>query len=216
MNNSGLGKITSKYYYPAIGAFLFLTAIVGFSDNLFTDIGQPSNSDPKFIIHGIFALAWFTLIAVQPFLISRGKISAHRTLGVIGAVAAAGLVLTTAYLQTLHYLRNDGISGLALINSIMIAAFAGCVVAAIANRHRPQTHKNLMMIGSFLILEPLASRAAGHLGLSPVAIVPLIWLALFVSLVVRDRVVLGRFTILPFAGFAFLILVLVLVPIGPG
>jgi hypothetical protein len=34
-------------------------SIAAFSDNLFTNIGQPSNRDPKFIIHGLFGLAWY-------------------------------------------------------------------------------------------------------------------------------------------------------------
>lgn len=97
----------------------------------------------------------------------------------------------------------------------MAAVFAVCVSLAIANRNRPELHKRLMMVGTFLILEPLASRAAGHLGLSPMSTVPLLWLVLFLSLIVRDRIVLGRFTKLPFAGLAFLIAVLILIPIGP-
>lgn len=216
MNSGQTRPIASRLYFPVVGALIFAIALVGFSDNLVTDIGQPSNSDPKFIIHGLFALVWFALIAIQPALVGTGRISLHRTLGVVGAIAAIGLVLTTAYLQTLHYLRDDGLSGLALVNSIMIAAFAVCVGVAMANRHRPEMHKRLMMIGTFLVLEPLASRASGHLGLNPALAVPLLWLCLFVSLIVRDRLVLGRFTKLPFAGFAFLIGVLILVPIGPG
>lgn len=206
----------SGLYFPLGGSFLFLLAIVGFSDNLFTDIGQPSNSDPKSIIHGVFALAWFTLIAVQPWLVTTGNVARHRKLGTLGAIAAVGLVLTTAYLQYLNAVRNDGLTGLALVNSILAGGFALCVALAIANRHRPHHHKSLMMIGTFLILEPLVSRAAGHLGLSPMLTVPLVWLGLFVSLIVHDRVMLGRFTKLPFAGLAFLIAVVVLFPIGPG
>lgn len=207
--------LVEKAYFPVVGVFLLALSLVAFSDNLFTDIGQPSNREPRFIIHGLFALVWFTLLAVQPNLIATGNVKLHRKLGVLGAIAAAGLVLTTGYLQTLHYFRNEGLSGLALINSIMAAAFAVCVSFAIANRSRPELHKRLMMIGTFLILEPLASRAAGHLGLSPMSTVPLVWLVLFLSLIVRDRIVLGRFTKLPFAGFAFLIAVLILIPIGP-
>jgi len=215
MQLGGFRGIVARFYFPVIGALLFALAVIGFSDNLFTDPGQPSNRDPKFIIHGLFALAWFGLIAVQPALVARGKVGTHRRLGRFGAVAAAGLVLTTAWLQTLHYLRNDGLSGIALINSIAIAAFALCVAAAIANRHRPELHKRLMMIGTFLVLEPLSSRAAGHMGLVPVLFGPLVWLGLFASLIARDRIVLGRFTRLPLAGLAFLIAVLVLVPVEP-
>ena len=216
MNEATVRERRRGLYFPIVGTYLFALAIIGFSDNLFTDIGQPSNSQPRFLIHGFFALAWFALIAIQPWLVTTGNVATHRKLGVFGAIAATGLVLTTAYLQTLHFIRNDGLAGIALINSIMATAFALCVALAIANRHRPELHKRLMMVGTFLILEPLAARVSGHLGLSPMATVPLIWLGLFVSLIVRDRMVLGRFTKLPWTGLAFLIAVLVLIPIGPG
>jgi hypothetical protein len=42
-------------YFSGISVLLLLLSIIAFSDNLFTDVGQPSNRDPKFIIHGLFA-----------------------------------------------------------------------------------------------------------------------------------------------------------------
>jgi hypothetical protein len=35
-------------YFSIVSTLLLLLSIVAFSDNLFTDVGQPSNRDPKF------------------------------------------------------------------------------------------------------------------------------------------------------------------------
>lgn len=58
-------KLVEKAYFPVLGVFLLALSLVAFSDNLFTDIGQPSNREPRFLIHGFFALVWFTLLAAQ-------------------------------------------------------------------------------------------------------------------------------------------------------
>jgi hypothetical protein len=44
-------------YFSIISVLMLSLSIIAFSDNLFTDLGQPSNSDPKFIVHGLFGLA---------------------------------------------------------------------------------------------------------------------------------------------------------------
>jgi len=41
-------------FFPIASFLLLFLTIAGFWDNLFTDVGQPSNSDPKFIVHGLF------------------------------------------------------------------------------------------------------------------------------------------------------------------
>ncbi|MFD2099326.1 hypothetical protein [Flagellimonas iocasae] len=58
-----------KYYYPIVSSLLLVLSVLAFSDNLFWDIGQQSNSDPKFIVHGLFMLAWFITFVVQSFFI---------------------------------------------------------------------------------------------------------------------------------------------------
>ena len=39
-------------YFSVTSALLLFLSVVAFSDNLFTDVGQASNHDPKFVIHG--------------------------------------------------------------------------------------------------------------------------------------------------------------------
>ncbi len=51
-----------KYFFLVAGIFLLIFSVIGFSDNLVTNVGQKSNSDPKFIIQGLFCFAWIVIL----------------------------------------------------------------------------------------------------------------------------------------------------------
>ena len=53
-----------KNYFFWASFFLLFLSVFAFSDNLFYDVKQESNSDPKFIIHGLFFLAWFIILVI--------------------------------------------------------------------------------------------------------------------------------------------------------
>lgn len=72
---------TRGAYFSSISVVLLLLGIVAFSDNLFTDFSQPSNSDPKLIVHGLFGLAWYVLLATQANLIRVRNVKVHKKLG---------------------------------------------------------------------------------------------------------------------------------------
>ena len=78
-----------KYFAITSGLLLFLS-LAAFSDNLLTDVGQPSNRDPKFVVHGLFGLAWYVLLVVQANLGRTRQWRLHRRLGVAAFVVALG------------------------------------------------------------------------------------------------------------------------------
>src|SRR5690606_8613641 len=92
-----LSRSMKKNYFIVAALILLLLSIIAFSDNLFTDIGQESNKDPKFIIHGLFFLAWFIILVTQSHLIRKGDYKAHRKWGMWGMWIAIGVVLSTFY-----------------------------------------------------------------------------------------------------------------------
>ena len=195
-------------FFPVFGIVLLALSLVGFSDNLFTDVGQPTNSDPKFIVHGIFALAWFLLIAIQPFLIRRRNVALHRTLGFYGMFVAAGLVVSTAYIRIVAFQADGALGTLAIFNTILMTGFVVCIVLAYRNRSRAEVHKRLIMVGTLLIMAPTTDRVAGHIGAPPILFTPLTWVVLFLAMIIHDRIVLGKFSKITLAGFAFLIIVI--------
>ncbi|MBK6298385.1 MAG: hypothetical protein IPF48_10670 [Sphingomonadales bacterium] len=84
-------------FFPIASLFLLFLTIAGFWDNLFTDVGQPSNSDPKFIVHGLFCGSWMIALLAQSLLVNRGNVRLHRKLGMFALVAAIGVALSTIW-----------------------------------------------------------------------------------------------------------------------
>jgi hypothetical protein len=77
-------------YLSVVGALLLFLSIDAFSDNLFRDVGQPSNRDPKFIIPGLFGLAWYGLLTTQANLVRAG-------IRIATFVVATGFTLTALH-----------------------------------------------------------------------------------------------------------------------
>jgi hypothetical protein len=137
---------------------LLILSLVAFSDNLFTDVHQPSNSDPQMIVHGLFAAAWVAVFATQAWLVYLGRTGWHRHLGQYAFVAGAGMVLTTAYL---FYSRFHGFAAMeaeVIANRLLLPVFIVCAVLAWRNRQRPEWHKRLLLVGTMALLEPVLAR----------------------------------------------------------
>jgi hypothetical protein len=92
-----------KYYFQTASLFLLVLSIIAFSDNLITDVGQKSNSDPKFIIHGLIMFAWFIIFAIQANFIRKGNYAAHIKWGIAGMITAIGVFLSTVYVFVAVY-----------------------------------------------------------------------------------------------------------------
>ncbi len=200
-------------YFPAVGIFLFILSLIAFSDNLLTDIGQPSNSDPKFLVHAAFAFVWFGFLAIQPVLVARGKLETHKRIGVYGFAAASGLVLSTIYIRIVLVSESGTLAGLALLNSILMAFSVIGLVFAYRYRVQPEVHKRLVIISTFFILFPITDSVGGNLGISPFIVSPLIILGLFLSLIAHDAIRLRKFPVLASSGLALMIAALVVVPL---
>ena len=83
-----------KFFFIASVIMLFL-ALIAFSDNLIFDIRQESNSDPKFIVHGLFMYAWFIFLVIQTSYIKKKNYYAHMKLGIFGMLSAVGVFVST-------------------------------------------------------------------------------------------------------------------------
>jgi hypothetical protein len=163
----------------------FICAGVGvaISDNLFTNVGQPSNSDPQMVIHGLFAAAWVALFAAQAWLINLRRISAHRRVGRIGFVAGVGMALSTVYLFYSKFRGFAAMDGEVLANRLLLPVFVVCFVLAWRRRNRADWHKRLLLVGTMALLEPVLARIYDPLfgWLLPVRMDPALDMALFLA-----------------------------------
>jgi len=145
-------------YFPIVTTLLLVLSLIAFSDNLVTDIGQPSNFEPRLIVHGIFGLAWSVMLAVQAWLVRMRRIAQHRRYGSKVFLVGAGLIGTTAYLFYVTFKGIAAMDGEVLTNRLLLPVFAVFVWLAWRNRQRPDRHKRYLLMGSFALLSPVLSR----------------------------------------------------------
>jgi len=206
-------------YFPIVTTLLLGLSLLAFADNLFTDVHQPSNSDPQMVVHGLFGAAWVSLFTAQAWLIYFGRVAMHRKFGNWAFSVAAGLVLTTFYLFVVKFRGWAAMEPEVLANRLLLPVFAICVVLAYVRRNRPDWHKRLLLIGTMALVEPVLARIYDPLtapflpakmseALDTLLYLSYLfgsWLALIGSLWLYDRLVLGRIHKVTFAGSAAIV-----------
>jgi hypothetical protein len=214
---------TGGAYFSVTSALLLFLSVVAFSDNLFTDVGQASNHDPKFVIHGLFGLAWYVLLTVQANLIRTRRVSLHRTLGIATFLVAIGVTLSTLYIFVVLWKGWANMAPEVRANRLLLPGYALCMFLAWRWRGRSDRHKRLLFAGTFLMLGPVLARTYDPLVASWVG--PLfpamsaqtdealfltyffgVWAGFFVSLACHDWLREKRIHAVTLAGFAWLLL----------
>ena len=210
-------------YFSIISVLLLLLSIVAFSDNLFTDVRQPSNSDPKFIVHGLFGLAWYVLLATQANLIRVRNVKVHKKLGIATFIVAIGVTLSTLYIFIVLWKGWGNMAEEVRANRLFLPGYATCVFLAWMRRGQSDWHKRLIFTGTFFMLGPVLSRTYDPLIVSwmepllPVFTARVdeagflvyffgIWIGFFLSLALYDWKTLGRIHPVTVAGFAWFVL----------
>ena len=146
-------------YFSVISVVLLALSIVAFSDNLFTDTAQPSNRDPKFIVHGLFGLAWYVLLATQANLIRVRNVKLHKRLGITTFVVAIGVILSTLYIFVVVWKGWGHMSEEVRANRLFLPGFATCVLLAWLRRGQADWHKRLILAGTFFMQGPVLARS---------------------------------------------------------
>lgn len=207
------------------GFFLYLTfamlalSIWGFSDNLIWDVGQPSNSDPKFVVHGLFFLSWMIILVVQANFIRTKNYRLHQTVGTGASVVLIGLVVSTVYVFAAIWNGWENMEPFVKANRILFASFVILISAALFVRHRAhESHKRLMVVGTLFVMEPMLSRVYGTFEITVLrtltdpqldfywyVMVFGLWIALFASLFVNDWMQFRRIHPVTLGGIVWLV-----------
>jgi|SRR5208282_2365043 len=151
------------FYVIAAFAMLVITA-VGFRQFLLH--GRSIGGAPMtpqimrlIVAHGLAMLGWIALLFAQSLLIYTGRLRLHMMLGRVGAVLAAAIVLLGLLVAPLSAHFNPDIYTafggarfflvLALAGPLMFGALAAI---GIANRHRPEVHRPMMLLATLAIM----------------------------------------------------------------
>ncbi|MBL0342756.1 MAG: hypothetical protein IPP71_18815 [Bacteroidetes bacterium] len=205
-----------KYYFLVVSVIMLILSIVGFSDNLITDVHQKSNSDPKFIIHGLFCFAWFIIVVIQTNFVKNGNSKAHMKLGIAGLAAAIGVFITTLYIFIVVYKGWESMMPLVRANRLLMLGFAIFIAMAYLKRKKTDQHKRLIIVASFYMLQPILDRAMGRSFLNSIIKTDLawdmtfysIWGSFFISLFIFDWIVLKKIHTVTYVGVFMFVVVL--------
>ncbi len=140
--------------------------IVRMAEDLGGSGGGDASSLPFHVVaHGVLATAWMSLFFVQTLLIASERRDVHRKLGIGGLFVAAGVFVTGVYALFLVLPRLIAL-GDPPDPSIVIAehlpsmsgdlgvfiTFSLAVGGAAYFRRRPETHKQLMLLASMMLV----------------------------------------------------------------
>ena len=189
-------------FYIAMALFMLAVALTGFAGTFIAPLGQGRFEAPPIVfIHGGLFFTWVLLFVVQPSLIGRGAYGLHKALGVFGlclAVAMAASGLGVGVWATTRDLAA-GIGDVAVSTLVgtctAMGLFLGLVIAGVAFRHRPETHKRLMLLATIAVLWPAWFRFRHYFpGVPHPEIVFAVVMAdsLILICMLRDRLELGR------------------------
>lgn len=198
--------LVRRWYFPAVSILLLALTLVGFRDNLITDVGQPSNSDPKFIIHGLLCGAWMILLVTQSLLINNGNVALHRKIGLAAMAVAIGVTLSTLWVFVAVWKGWAAMSPEVKANRLFLPSYAVFVILAFRNRRRPDWHKRLIQAATFFMLAPVLGRVYDPLIVDPfmtqlseaqieAAFLPWlfsVWAGFLLSMVFYDAIVMRR------------------------
>lgn len=170
-----------RRFFFGMAMAIVVPVVAGFS--MFALLGISSFASPWWVhVHAISFVGWIVLYVAQNVLVVRNDIASHRRLGRIGAVywvwmVAVGLVLTPVTLaagRSPPFFTPPYFLALDWVN---IVTFAGLVWAGVANRHRTDWHRRLMLCATICVIAPAWGRLIVLTGtpmLSYINVIPLL------------------------------------------
>ena len=168
-----------RLFYSGIAMVVAAFVLVGFGPSWFVRpvFGAPQGFGPLaavLILHGVLMTTWLALVVVQPLLIAAGNRALHRSLGVLGAIVAALIVVVVPF-ATIHSMRTGGVPAFPTIylffavNMVGLIAFAVAVGSAVAKRREPEMHKRLITLSLVVLVPPAIGRTPGLNALMPLS-----------------------------------------------
>lgn len=144
---SALQRERAFFFYMALAVLVTVLAGFGF----FKAIGASTFYSPWWVhLHALSMGTWVLLFVTQNYLVYRGNLSAHRTLGPIAAGWAAwivclGFVVTAMDVHANRVPPFFQPNFFLLMDWFNMIAFGGLVIAAVSLRNRSDWHKRLML-----------------------------------------------------------------------
>lgn len=144
---SALQKERAFFFYMALAVVATVFAGFGF----FFAIGASTIHSPWWVhLHALSMMTWVALFVTQNFLVYRGNVKAHRTLGPLAAVWG-GWIVVLGFVVTAMDVRTHRVppffqpNYFLMMDWLNMVAFGTLVFAAVRLRNRSDWHKRLML-----------------------------------------------------------------------
>lgn len=193
-----------QYYFAIVSSLLLILSFIAFSDNLFTDINQESNSDPKFIIHGLFMFAWFGIFVIQSYYILKKDYKTHRKLGKIGFILAIGVFLSTLYVFIAIFKGWENMEPFVRANRLLMLSFATFILMAYLYRRDIVKHKRFIFWAIVLPIEPIIGRVSEVFQIDNWQVFyVIVWHLFFVSFFIYDLKTIKKIHLISWVGLSW-------------
>jgi hypothetical protein len=180
------GGRMDRIFYTGMAIVIAVTIFAGFAPTFYLRgyLPLPPFAEPMtplLVAHDILATSWIVLFLLQTTLIAFGKIRVHRRMGIFGSILAAAMVVA-GIMTAIDALRRGsappGIEARTWFFSVPLSGiliFGALVTSALLLRHRPEAHKQLMLLATIDLTGPALGRMAGQLNLHGVAFLSLVF-----------------------------------------
>jgi uncharacterized membrane protein YozB (DUF420 family) len=149
-------RATERGFYLGFVLVIFAAVLLGFGRTFFLRAWFPewvelhAPKEPYFLLHGVFAAAWFVTLIAQSSLITAGRVDMHRRLGTVSLGLAAAVIAAR---------RPTGFIDIEAPPQVFLAIpllgllpYVAFVALAYAFRRNAQAHKRLMLLASLSII----------------------------------------------------------------
>jgi hypothetical protein len=157
-------RAEAKFFYVYMAMSCMVVALLGFAPTYWIPMAAGTfKAHPVIHIHGMVFFSWTLFFVFQTWLAASGWIARHRTVGMVGISFATAMTIfgTLAAIDQMERAVALGLADAGKAFAIVplggIVFFAITVAMAIANVHRTEVHKRLMLLASISILDaPIA------------------------------------------------------------
>ncbi len=162
-----------RLFFSGMAVAIAATIFAGFAPTYYlypwlhgmTSRGVASGASltPLVHVHAIVGSLWIILFITQAGLIARQRHDLHRTLGAASLVLAVALIIIGYWTAVGAARAGSSPPGwdhkaFLLIPLSSLVLFGSFVAAGVLNRHRPDYHKRLMLLGTIALLLPALAR----------------------------------------------------------
>lgn len=155
----------SHRFHVVLACAFVAVAVAGFTPSYWSQVAAGTfQGAPIFHLHGLLLFGWTCLYLAQTALVASGRTVRHRAWGMAGIAWFSVMVCSTIALivRSMRVGESQGAGDAALPISvasfITIALMSGLFAAAIANVHRTETHKRLMVLVMVVLLQAAVAR----------------------------------------------------------